>query len=243
MAVGNANVARYLTLAAAADPDSPAVKLPRRRDGELSFEAVSFRRLETCASAAALCCREHGIKRGTRVLLMVKPGFDLIVTVFALFKLGAVPVVIDPGMGWGHFRACVRQSRPEALVGIPAATWLSPLLLRGYRFRHKLTVGSARWRRMLAGAAEGKIRPSCAGETLPACPPTLLLNFLRRAREALLFSCAVFALPFRLKVLIGNSVCVLPCISALIRTQKHSLIVCASCPRFSVLVFLSLHAA
>jgi acyl-CoA synthetase (AMP-forming)/AMP-acid ligase II len=168
MAVGNANVARYLTLAAEADPDSPAVKLPRRRDGELSFEAVSFRRLEACASAAVLCCREQGITRGTRVLLMVKPGFDLIVTVFALFKLGAVPVVIDPGMGWGHFRACVRQSRPEALVGIPAATWLSPLLLRGYRFRHKLTVGSARWRRMLAGVTEGKTLPACAADSLVA---------------------------------------------------------------------------
>ena len=44
-----------------------------------------------------------GLKRGTRVLLMVKPGLDLIQIVFALLKLGAVPVVIDPGMGLGRF--------------------------------------------------------------------------------------------------------------------------------------------
>ncbi|MBC2596099.1 AMP-binding protein [Ruficoccus amylovorans] len=155
MAIGNANVARYLALAAETAPDAPAVKLPHRREGELRFDAVSFGQLKACVRVAAAHLRARGIDRGTRVLLMVKPGFDLIVTVFALFKLGAVPVVIDPGMGWGHFRACVRQSKPEALVGIPAATWLSPLLLRGYRFRSKITVGSRSWRTLLAGALSG----------------------------------------------------------------------------------------
>ena len=152
MAAGNANVARYLSLAAASTPDAPAVKLPLRDQGELSFRVVTFRQLEACACAAVSTYSACGITRGTRVLLMVKPGFDLIVAVFALFKLGAVPVVIDPGMGWGHFRACVRQSKPEALVGIAAATWLSPLLLRGYRFKHKVTVGSRRWQAMLTEA-------------------------------------------------------------------------------------------
>ncbi len=179
MAAGNANVARYLTLAAQARPDVPAVKLPRRRQGELYFQAISFRQLEAAACAAAALCTQFGIERGTRVLLMVKPGFDLIVTVFALFKVGAVPVVIDPGMGWGHFRACVRQSRPEALMGIAAATWLSPFLLRGYRFKTKLTVGSRRWQQMLAQAGVGEgasaLAAAVAGSTdlAPARPSDL----------------------------------------------------------------------
>ncbi len=86
---------------------------------------------------------------------MVKPGFDLIVSVFALFQMGAVPVVIDPGMGWKHFRNCVRQSKPEALVGIRAATLLSPILLRGYRFRSKYTVGSPAWNKAIKQAIDG----------------------------------------------------------------------------------------
>ena len=38
---------------------------------------------------------------------------------FALFKVGAVPVLIDPGMGWRSLAECVRQSAPEAFLGIP----------------------------------------------------------------------------------------------------------------------------
>ena len=145
----SANVARYLTLAAQTTPRAAAVKLPQRVRGKLTFHTISFAELEACACAAAEHFSRKGLLRGTRVLLMVKPGFDLIVTVFALFKLGAVPVVIDPGMGWKHFRNCVRQSQPEALVGIAAATWLSPFLLRGYRFRCKMTVGSRAWKRTM----------------------------------------------------------------------------------------------
>ena len=56
---------------------------------------------------------------------MVRPGLELIVLVFALFQLGAVPVVIDPGMGLKNFRACVARTRPRALVGITAAIGVS----------------------------------------------------------------------------------------------------------------------
>ena len=59
--------------------------------------------LEQEASATAYYLADSGVQRGTRVLLMVKPGLDLIRIVFALFKIGAVPVVIDPGMGLGGF--------------------------------------------------------------------------------------------------------------------------------------------
>lgn len=149
----NTNVARFLTSAAEQSPEAPAVKLPRRRGGRLAYRTVSFRQLEQSANAAAAYLHDRGIVRGTRVLLMVKPGYDLILTVFALFKIGAIPVVIDPGMGWKHFRNCVRQSRPEALVGIRAAIWLSPLLLRGYCFQQRVCVGDAGWRRVLANSA------------------------------------------------------------------------------------------
>lgn len=53
---------------------------------------------------------------------MVKPGLDLILCTFALFRIGAIPVVIDPGMGLAKFLGCVRRTRPQALVGIPLAT-------------------------------------------------------------------------------------------------------------------------
>jgi acyl-CoA synthetase (AMP-forming)/AMP-acid ligase II len=58
---------------------------------------------------------------------MVKPGLSLVSVCFALFKVGAVPIVIDPGMGLKSFLKCVRRSQPEALVGISLAQIISRL--------------------------------------------------------------------------------------------------------------------
>ena len=41
----------------------------------------------------------HGLLKGRRVLLMVPAGAEFITLTFALFKTGAVPVLIDPGLG------------------------------------------------------------------------------------------------------------------------------------------------
>ena len=48
---------------------------------------------------------------------MVKPGLDLIQIVFALLKLGAVPVVIDPGMGLGRFLNVQNNQKVGAIIG------------------------------------------------------------------------------------------------------------------------------
>jgi acyl-CoA synthetase (AMP-forming)/AMP-acid ligase II len=66
---------------------------------------------------------------------MVRPGLPLIAAVFGLFALGAVPVIIDPGMGLKSFLACVARSRPArssasrsrnssaAWRAVPSAAW------------------------------------------------------------------------------------------------------------------------
>jgi len=86
---------------------------------------LGFREYARLVDGAAALLRKKGIRRGTRTLLMVRPGTELILLAFALFQVGAVPVVIDPGMGLKHFRSCVARSRPRALVGILPAVALS----------------------------------------------------------------------------------------------------------------------
>ncbi|MEM9226676.1 MAG: fatty acid CoA ligase family protein [Verrucomicrobiota bacterium] len=154
------NVATYLGHASRQCPDVAAVLLPQRRQGQLSYTRVTYEQLESQASAIACALELQGVGRGCRVLLMVKPGFELILCVFALFKVGAVPVVIDPGMGWEHFRTCVRRSRPDVLLGIKPAVLLSPLLLRGYRFQRKLSVGVGWWRQALGQASTAQPYPA-----------------------------------------------------------------------------------
>lgn len=121
------NVAHFLAEQAVAQATAPAVRAPMGHcpDGTIRYTERSFAQLEAEASATAHCFAAAGIGRGSRVLLMVRPGLDLIRIVFALFKMGAVPIVIDPGMGLGKFLRCVRHSRPEVLVGISPAIWIA----------------------------------------------------------------------------------------------------------------------
>ena len=62
-----------------------------------------------------------GIRRGTRTVLMVTPSLEFFALTFALFKVGAVIVLIDPGMGTKNLGVCLGEARPEAFVGIPKA--------------------------------------------------------------------------------------------------------------------------
>ena len=146
------NVARHLRLAATDLPAGVALKSPVSVSptGEVRHVARTFRQLDQESDAAAVHLARAGLAAGDRVLLAVRPGHDLIVGMFALLKLGAVPVAIDPGMGWSAFLDCVRRSRPTALVGLLPASLLSRLPFAAFRtIRHRVTVGDAAWRRAL----------------------------------------------------------------------------------------------
>ena len=149
------NVARFLPEMARAQPSAIAVRAPRGNDparpGCIKYDERSFAQLDAEADAAARLLQSRGITRGMRVLLLVRPGLDLLRCVFALFKIGAVPVLLDPGMGLKNFLACVRQSEPVALVAIARAHWIARLFpgaLRSAKIR--VRVGGSGWERELA---------------------------------------------------------------------------------------------
>jgi acyl-CoA synthetase (AMP-forming)/AMP-acid ligase II len=161
------NVARHLRIAATGHPAGLATKSPTTvtAGGQVLHEVRTFRQLDQETDAAAGYFAEAGITEGARVLLAVRPGHDLIVGMFALLKLGAVPVAIDPGMGWSAFLDCVRRSRPTALVGVRTACLLSRLPLAAFRsLIHRVTVGSSAWRRVLATSGR-PLRPIAHAHT------------------------------------------------------------------------------
>ena len=127
MSSGNHNIARHLALMAAAQPGTPALKIPRGRTraGDIDYLTLTFAELDAEVAAWSARLAAAGVRRGDRTLVMVRQGLPLIASAFALFRLGAVPVVIDPGMGLKTFLACVARSQPRALVGIPLAQLVS----------------------------------------------------------------------------------------------------------------------
>jgi acyl-CoA synthetase (AMP-forming)/AMP-acid ligase II len=119
---------------AAAQPATPALKIPRgrTRTGDIDYLTLTFAELDAEVSAWHARLAAAGVQRGDRTLVMVRQGLPLIASAFALFRLGAVPVVIDPGMGLKSFLACVARSRPRALVGIPFARLVSHVFRKNF---------------------------------------------------------------------------------------------------------------
>ena len=131
----SANIARHLGRRAAQQPTTPALKIPRGRDrsGAIDYLTLSFAELDGEVAAWVEQLQRYGVKPGDRVLVMVRQGLPLIAAAFALFSYGAIPIVIDPGMGLKSFLSCVERSRPRALLGIPLARLLSRVFRRPFR--------------------------------------------------------------------------------------------------------------
>ena len=141
------NIAHYLPEMARLHPCQRAVVYPESRDrsGRVAYTQLTFAQLDRLCDRYAWGLRETGVARGMKTLLMVRPSLDFFALTFAIFKIGAVPVLIDPGMGWPSFMRCVEQSAPEAFLGIPAAHVLRLLRRRFFRsVRIPVTLGR-RW--------------------------------------------------------------------------------------------------
>lgn len=82
---------------------------------------MSFAQLSRRSDAYAHLLQEKGVEPGHRVMLMVKPSVDFICLTFALFKLGAPVILIDPGMGYKNLLKCVKGVAPHVFIGIPKA--------------------------------------------------------------------------------------------------------------------------
>ena len=138
------NIAAYLPLRAAEQGDRPAVITAA--DGH----TTSYAELERRSSAQAAGLRRIGIERGDRVCLFVPPGVELVSLTYALFKLGAVPVLADPGMGRARLLACLESMAPRGFIGVPRAHLARKLFPASFKsVEIPVTVG----RRFLWGGA------------------------------------------------------------------------------------------
>lgn len=169
----NANISRHLDRMAAEQPATAALKIPRgrTREGRIDYLTLSFAELAAEAEAWRARLEAAGVRRGDRALVMVRPGLPLIAAAFALFKLGAVPVIIDPGMGLRNFLTCVARSRPRVLVGIPLAQILSRLFRRAFRtVEIRVRVSRSLLARLTVDPHPDLARPSPAAEAARASP-------------------------------------------------------------------------
>jgi len=109
------NIAAHLPAMARKRPEALAVVFASTGEG------WSFARLDEESDRVARGLETIGVTRQVRTVLMVPPGPDFFALTFALFKVGAVPVVVDPGMGIRNLGRCLAEAEPEAFIGVPKA--------------------------------------------------------------------------------------------------------------------------
>ena len=106
------NISEYLRLNSEKYPGKPAILYPR---------IITYRDMEIKVNQYSFLLDSSGITAGTRTLVMVSAGLDFFILTFALFRVGAIPVMIDPGMGIRAMAAVLAESEPEAFIGVPKA--------------------------------------------------------------------------------------------------------------------------
>jgi len=105
---GICNVSDYLRINAEMHPEKPALLYPVR---------ITYREMEEMVSGYSFGFLKSGIKAGTRTLVMVEAGADFFELTFALIRIGAIPVMIDPGMGIKAMSTVLSGLEPEAFIG------------------------------------------------------------------------------------------------------------------------------
>ncbi len=154
------NIAAALPRLARERPDAVAIRCPGPRGDYAEAHALTYAALDARSDAIAAGLARHGIVRGTRTVVMVRPTPEFFLLMFALFKAGAVPVLVDPGIDRRALRQCLDEAQPQAFVGIPLAH-IARVLLRWARAATiRITTGT---RALLADATLAQVERDGAG--------------------------------------------------------------------------------
>jgi acyl-CoA synthetase (AMP-forming)/AMP-acid ligase II len=124
-----ANVATALSLQARRQPNVTAIHYPRSSAfGKPGYASCTYQELDELSNCYARGLTAYGIGPGTRTALMLTPGLDFFAMFFALFKAGAVPVLIDPGIGMKPLKQCLVEAAPKAFIGVTKAHFARKVL-------------------------------------------------------------------------------------------------------------------
>ncbi len=83
--------------------------------------SITFDELDADVRRVAAGLVDLGVAKGDRVAVLVPPGIDLAVCIYGCWRMGAVVVVADAGLGVRGMSRALTSADPEYLIGIPRA--------------------------------------------------------------------------------------------------------------------------
>jgi acyl-CoA synthetase (AMP-forming)/AMP-acid ligase II len=123
------NIVQRLRDQAKNRPDVLALIQPGRTD-----EALTYAELDKQSQNYANFFLQSGITPEDRALLLIAPGLKFYAVFLGLARAGITVMLVDPGVGTAHVRACLSTLRPTVFIGTPKAQ-----LLRFYaELRHPM---------------------------------------------------------------------------------------------------------
>jgi len=99
-----------------ADDDAVAI-VEMGTEGEGS--SITFSELNSDIDRIARGLADLGVEKGDRIAMLVPPGVDLTLCIFATWRLGAVVVLADAGLGLRGMGRALASADPDYLIGIP----------------------------------------------------------------------------------------------------------------------------
>ena len=173
------NIADRLRQSAQKWPWQRAVVCPVGRDraGRATYSQLTFRQLDEESDRLARGLQKLGVTSGCRLVLMVRPSIEFIALTFALFKVGAVIVLIDPGMGRTNIFKCLEEVDPEGFIAVAAVHWIRTLSRKFPNAKFNVRVGGpwapgciATYQSLLSAAPDGRAKLPLSRE--PGTMPT-----------------------------------------------------------------------
>ena len=123
------NVASALSWQAQRQPNVTAIHYPKSSAfRKQHYASCTYQELNALSDCYARGLHEYGIGPGTRTALMLTPGLNFFAMFFALFKAGAIPVLIDPGIGMKPLKQCLAEAQPKAFIGVTKAHFARKIL-------------------------------------------------------------------------------------------------------------------
>ncbi len=133
-------------------------------------ESVTWSAFAGRVARFATAMSASGVRAGDRVAVLVPPGVDLLATVYACWRIGAVTVVADRGLGLNGLGAAVRSARVRHVVG-PAKSIAAARVLRWAPGAQMLSLRS-----LGANGASADIAGLALPEPQPADPAAVVFT-------------------------------------------------------------------
>jgi acyl-CoA synthetase (AMP-forming)/AMP-acid ligase II len=92
---------------------------------DINGRPISARELYGKSIQLAIACKQNGVNRGDKVVLLVKPGIDFLITIYANMMIGTTIAILDPEMGPQNYQAKFSQFDPQHIFVESALVFLN----------------------------------------------------------------------------------------------------------------------